>query len=204
MNLKDSAERRLKMTGSLNKKSRVKLISRMIKKGGSILDIGSAEGNFGVELKKQGYKYSGVDYNEYLVKQCLKRELRVKTCDVSREKIPFKKGAFDLVWCSHVIEHLNPREQIHLSEEISRVTKKGGIAIIFAPTPYHWYFWDEETHVRPCTHAQLSKHLRNFNFEIIKAKYTLTRFFPNSWQRFLRLPPLRWFLWETFVIAKKK
>jgi hypothetical protein len=95
-------------------------------------------------------------------------------------------------------------EQIHVMSEISRVLKKGGKAFIFAPTPYNWYFWDDETHVRPCTHGQLINLAENFNLKPLEARYTLTRYFPDSLQRWLRLPPLRFFLWTVYMVAKKQ
>ena len=48
------------------------------------------------------------------------------------EDLPFKNEEFDLVFCSHVLEHVN-NEHKSLSE-ISRVTKENGTIIIGMPT----------------------------------------------------------------------
>lgn len=48
------------------------------------------------------------------------------------EEIPFKNEEFDLVFCSHVLEHVNDKEKS--ISEINRVLKKDGIVIIGMPT----------------------------------------------------------------------
>ncbi len=204
MKLKNYFERKRGTSSGKRKANwKIKKLNNFVKRGMKVLDVGCATG-FLKDLIKTKVDYYGVDYNDYFVKYCNKKGLNVKKCDLAKEKLPFKDESFDIVWCSHFIEHLSTREQINAAEEISHVLKKGGVLFIFAPTPYHWYFWDDETHVRPCTHAQLRKLFSNFGLEVIEAKYSLTRFFPNSLQRFLRLPPLRWFLWETYVILRKR
>ena len=107
-------------------------------------------------------------------------------------------------FCRHVIEHVPTDGQLKLVSEISRVLKPGWTTMILWPTAYHWYFWDDPTHYRPCTHGQFYHLANDFGLNIIECKYSLTRFFSNNLQRFLRLPPLRWFLWEVFLVAKKK
>ena len=102
-----------------------------------------------------------------------------------------------------MIEHLNSREQNFAMKEFSRILKKEGVLILFAPTPYHWYFWDDHTHVRPCTHGQLEHLALDSGFSEAKAKYSKLRFFSHKMQKWLRLPPIRFFLWEVYLVAKK-
>lgn len=204
MNLKNYASRKLEKTKIKRQGWRYKKISKYVKNNCSILDIGCASGFLYDLLKNKNIKYSGIDYNKHFVDYNKKRGLDVKQCDVSKEKLPFEDNSFDIVYCSHVIEHINTREQINFMSEISRVLKRGGKAMIFAPTPYHWYFFDDETHIRPCTHGQLTKLGRNFDLKLVEAKYSKLRFFPNSMQKYLRLPPIRFFLWEVYYIGKKQ
>lgn len=205
MNLKYYAKRRTKINSNfIKKKWKIYKITKYIKKKQKILDIGCATGDLSEIISKR-IKYFGIDYNENFVEYCIKnKKLDVKQCDVSTGKLPFEDNFFDFIYCSHVIEHINTKEQLNFMKELSRICKKNAIIFILAPTPYHWYFWDDETHIRPCTHGQLAKLAKNFQFKIIENKYSLTRFFPNNFQKILRLPPLRWFLWETYLIAKKK
>jgi hypothetical protein len=75
--------------------------------------------------------------------------------------------------------------------------------LVFAPTPYHWFFWDNDTHVRPCTHGQLQSLAKDVGFKSSVGKYSLLRFFPSTIQTIARVTPLRCFLWETYLVAKK-
>lgn len=62
--------------------------------------------------------------------------------------------------------------------------------MLFTPTPYTWYFWDDPTHQRPSTHGSLEHLAKDTGLRVIESKYSNTRFFPQSAQKWLRLPPL--------------
>jgi len=173
-------------------------------KGKSVLDVGCANGSLSDLIFASKSSYFGLDYNDYFLNLCKKRKLNVQKCDVSKEKLPFRDSSFDAVWCSHILEHMSTYEQVFFFKEISRVLKKRGRLFLFAPTPYHWYFWDDETHVRPCTHGQLLNLAKNFDLKPIEAKYSLTRGLSNQLQKWLRLPPLRFILWTVYLVAEKK
>jgi SAM-dependent methyltransferase len=52
-------------------------------------------------------------------------------CRVDIQALPFRDATFDLVWCSHVLEHVpSDRQAMH---EIRRVLKDGGSAVIQVP-----------------------------------------------------------------------
>lgn len=48
------------------------------------------------------------------------------------EKLPYKNEKFDILYCSHVLEHVNDEQKALI--EINRVLKKSGVAIIAMPT----------------------------------------------------------------------
>jgi SAM-dependent methyltransferase len=52
-----------------------------------------------------------------------------------RAQWPWQDGTVDFVHCSHFIEHLEPAERIHFANELWRVLKPGGTAVLIAP---HW------------------------------------------------------------------
>lgn len=172
-----------------------------ITKKHKVLDIGCAAGKLSQLMPKESYY--GVEYNDDLVKFAQEKGLRVKQCDISSEKLPFRDNTFDLVWFRHVIEHLQVREQLWVMREIRRVLKKDGMVVVFAPTPYHWFFWDNCTHVRPCTHGQLETLAKDCGFSRVEGKYSLIRSLPRVFQRLLRVTPLRFFLWEVYMTAEK-
>ena len=60
------------------------------------------------------------------------------------EHIPFEDETFDVVYCSHVLEHVN--DERRSLEEMRRVLKKNGTLIIGMPTAtMAWISWMTET-----------------------------------------------------------
>src|SRR4030065_882711 len=56
----------------------------------------------------------------------------VLTIDV-KKTLPFKNDEFDMVYCSHLLEHLNQKEARLFLNECRRVLKKGGIMRVVVP-----------------------------------------------------------------------
>lgn len=54
-------------------------------------------------------------------------------CDLGKSKWPFDHNSVEEVHCSHMLEHLTPKERIHFANELYRVMKKGAKASIVTP-----------------------------------------------------------------------
>ena len=67
----------------------------------------------------------------------LTKGVDVKRVDLNREKLPFKAGSFDCVFCGEVLEHVVDTER--LLGEMKRVLRKGGILLITVPNIANWY-----------------------------------------------------------------
>ena len=63
--------------------------------------------------------------------------------------IPYPDNYFDIVHCSHVIEHLSYPDVIYSIEELFRIVKTGGIVIIRSPLVANHRFYNDIDHVRP-------------------------------------------------------
>ncbi len=172
---------------------------RLIPKNGKILDAGCAGGALSRFIEKK--RYYGIDINPYLIKECQSRGLKIKKGSIT--KIPFGSNIFSGIYCSHVIEHLGVRDQQKAMNEFFRVLKKKGKIVLFAPTPYNWYFFDDPTHERPLTHGSLSIIAKNAGFTQVKTFYTKVRFLPEFIQRYLRVIPLPFLFWEVGIVATK-
>jgi SAM-dependent methyltransferase len=57
---------------------------------------------------------------------------RVRYLDV-RKKFPWREGAFEFVYTSHLLEHLYPMEALQCLREVHRVLKRGGTLRIAIP-----------------------------------------------------------------------
>jgi ubiquinone/menaquinone biosynthesis C-methylase UbiE len=122
------------------------------------LDVGCGTGGFLeiVERSNPAIHTVGVDLGtppEFLAQGTFLRG--------SALALPFAADSFDLVACSHVIEHLNDPEGC--VRELMRVTKPGGIVYIETPSPRSaWVplfntFWDDPTHIRPYSKTALRR-----------------------------------------------
>lgn len=69
-----------------------------------------------------------------------------------KDGIPFPDNSIEMIFCSHLIEHLNDEESIEFLQECLRVVKKGSIITIRVPVfssvgaifPGHKTFWNRE------------------------------------------------------------
>jgi len=124
-----------------------------LKKGSSILDLGSGDQFLRNEFSKREISYFSLDINDL---------------DFEKDKFSFKDNKFDLVISLAVLEHLkNP--DIFL-DEIRRVLKDE--SYLFLSTPNWKYskntFYDDVTHVKPYSPESLNEILSIKNFKDIK------------------------------------
>ncbi len=123
---------------ALHKK--VKLISKLNKAPGTILDIGAGTGDFLIRAKKEGWIIFGSEPNTQAKKLANQKGLDLKS-DTSK----FEDATFDVITMWHVLEHVpNLQDQI---KEIKRLLKPNGYAVIAVPNfksydaQYYKSFW---------------------------------------------------------------
>lgn len=92
-----------------------------------ILDVGCGEGVMVEEYSKKGYDITGVDLN-YGSKHVIRGDAR---------SLPFKDGRFDIVLALDVLEHVDYNDQHKVLEEMKRVLKPNGKALISVPNLAH-------------------------------------------------------------------
>jgi SAM-dependent methyltransferase len=103
--------------------------------------------------------------------------------------MPFKDERFDLIHCSHLVEHLVPQDLYGLLCEVDRVLKRGGVFVISAPLLWHG-FYDDLSHIRPYPPSVFRKYMcasgaRNTTRRAIPGEYVVE----NLQYRYTRRPP---------------
>jgi 2-polyprenyl-3-methyl-5-hydroxy-6-metoxy-1,4-benzoquinol methylase len=115
-----------------------KVQERIDFKNKKILDVGCGVGMFLKQFKKLGAEVFGVDVDKHKIDIAIKKYENVQVAPA--EKLPFKKGTFDIVWLHEVIEHVEDDKKV--VSEAMRVLKPRGRLVIFAPNR----LWPFETH----------------------------------------------------------
>jgi 2-polyprenyl-3-methyl-5-hydroxy-6-metoxy-1,4-benzoquinol methylase len=111
-----------------------RIFSLLPKKGGKkrILDAGCGPGLHSSILKKKGFDVYSIDIDKEKVKFLKKSPFKLKVYQGDITNTNFKKGFFDYIVCSDVIEHIkNDKKAI---KELSRILKKGGNLILTVPS----------------------------------------------------------------------
>lgn len=104
--------------------------------GADVLELGSGTGiqlKFisGVAKSAVGIDVQNGQYSEHRI---------ANVRDYDGKTIPFPDDSFDLVFSSHVLEHLTDEPQLY--SEMARVLRPGGTAIHVVPTSaWRWWSW---------------------------------------------------------------
>ncbi len=123
---------------SLNKK--VRLISKLNKGQGMLLDIGAGTGDFLVVAKKKGWNVSGTEPNHQAKELAKQKEITLEAATKN-----FEDSTFDIITMWHVLEHVSDLE--NQIKELRRLLKPEGHLIIAVPNyksyDAHYYksFW---------------------------------------------------------------
>lgn len=113
-----------------------------------ILDLGCGMGGLSTALALEGAKVTSLDYNaaycEITRLRGQRYDLNFRPVNAAGENLPFASGAFDIVICMDVLEHVQQPEK--LLAEVSRVLGPEGLLYITAINRYA--FNDPHYHVK--------------------------------------------------------
>jgi ubiquinone/menaquinone biosynthesis C-methylase UbiE len=120
----------------------VRLISLLREKVGnpgslSILDVGCGVGSYHPLLKDSVGKVTGIDPSSACIEEGRKNNPEVDYFDYSGSTMPFGDGTFDASFAICVMHHVPPQQWDEFSREMVRVTRKGGLVVIFEHNPYN-------------------------------------------------------------------
>ncbi len=111
-------------------RSKIKIINTVLaqeKIKDRIVDLGSGNGVIASKLKGE---VTCVDYDDELLKACRAKSMKAVKADLEKE-LPFEDGYASCILSIDSIEHL--KDPDHFLKEMKRITRKGGICIIFTP-----------------------------------------------------------------------
>jgi len=98
---------------------------------GPVLDLGCGTGAHAIRLARRGYDIVAVDLSETGVRAAKDRFVREGLPGwfvvANAEELPFRSGAFEVLWSSLLLHHFPKLET--LPEELARVTRKKLVAL---------------------------------------------------------------------------
>jgi len=108
-------------------------MSKFIKSGGKVLEIGFGEGSLLCILSERFETY-GADISEENIRRVKNKTLKIKFKLINIDgKIPYQNEYFDGFIATEVLEHMSDKELLVCADEIYRILKSGGYAIITVP-----------------------------------------------------------------------
>ena len=132
-----------------------KIASQYCKQGMKILDVGAGKGGFAQILGEPNVYL--LDGNPESI-ECLKKKYKNVFQHLLPEALPFEDQFFDVIHCSHIIEHLDPSSLYASLKEFDRCLKPKGKLIVSTPLLYPG-FYDDLSHVKPYTPWTLRHYL---------------------------------------------
>jgi methionine biosynthesis protein MetW len=100
-----------------------------------VLDLGCSGGRLGERLRKQGHEVTGVEIES--IPGTAQRLDRLVIADLEKGLPPEVATGYDVVVAGDVLEHVRFPER--LLEEMRRVVRSGGSAVVSVPNFGHWY-----------------------------------------------------------------
>ena len=138
-------------------------------KGLNILDIGSGLCNYYPEnVNESKNVYFACDLSDELSELLEKRGINFIRGDMLKDKLALKENSFDIIICSHVIEHIEDPSNILF--EINKLLKTSGI--LFLKTPdikvVKWNFFNDFTHKKAYTKNSLLEQIESDSLRVEK------------------------------------
>jgi len=120
----------------------------------NVLDIGCGRGEFVELLMENGVGVQGIDLNEDMVGYCQDNGLPVLQMDLFKYLDGLEDNSLDGIFAAQVIEHLEPKSLIHLSQLCYKKLKPSGTLVFETINPGNvqaictWFYLDP-SHIRP-------------------------------------------------------
>ncbi len=124
------------------------------KPGRPVLDLGCGRGEWLALLAENGLQAEGVDCNRLMVQACSEQGLAAREADLFDHLRQTPDESLGAVTAFHLVEHLDFESQVRLLDEMLRVLRPGGIAIVETPNARNLLvsggdFYRDPTHRNP-------------------------------------------------------
>jgi O-antigen chain-terminating methyltransferase len=132
---------------------------------GRVLDLGCGRGEFLELMRENGIPARGVEASLESVAYCRSKGLDVEQGDLFAALTALPEQSEDAIFCSQVVEHLDPMRLPEMVRLCASRLRSGGILAIETPNPaclaiFATYFYLDPTHTRPVPSDLLAHYMR--------------------------------------------
>lgn len=103
----------------------------------SILDVGCGVGTYHPLLRGEVGQIAGIDLSRDCIEEAASNNPDVAYKHYSGTKFPFADKTFDVSFAVCVMHHVPPEQWTTFASEMARVTRKGGLVVVFEHNPYN-------------------------------------------------------------------
>ncbi|SES97595.1 Methyltransferase domain-containing protein [Oceanobacillus limi] len=122
------SERSMSMWNEGSRKGIIPFLSKHIKEGSHILDVGCGDGYGSYKLKQAGYKVTGIDLSNEMIKKARAQGNDIRFLQGDVTSLPFESNHFDGMMSINVLEWTEvPANAL---KELKRVLKKDGLLCV--------------------------------------------------------------------------
>lgn len=167
-----------------------------MEQGMKVLEAGSGPAHDSIVFAEKGANVTAVDLSKNALRNAkriyseLGRSIITLRADIMN--LPFGDGYFDLSWNAGVLEHFNDHELEKVFKEMVRVTKKGGIILVFVPNKL--YFWYQ-------IHLKMAKK-RQYEFERAYSIFKLKKLFKANGLKHIKVSGVHIHPAPSFIVPK--
>lgn len=171
----------------------LKMVTKYIPKGSSVLEIGGGEGIFLDMLKKSGYDVELIEPSVSASQRAAKRGLNVQNDYF--QNVSFNKK-YSLICMAHVLEHVD--DPLHAIDQIKQLLAPGGF-ILLAQTNFKgfmpwllkadWYAWVPDQHFTHFSLAGLRFLARKSSLSVSTYKYSRLVHDPSIYHQTIKYIP---------------
>ena len=127
----------------------------------SVLDIGCGRGEFLEMMRQAGVAARGIDLSNESVALCRQKGLEAEVADLFAYLADLPECSLDGIFCSQVVEHLDPARLPEAIRLAASRLERGGILAVETPNPeclaiFATHFYLDPTHTRPVPHPLMA------------------------------------------------
>jgi SAM-dependent methyltransferase len=146
--------------------------------GARALELGCGACQFGIKVAMRGAAVTGLDFSmaqlQHAPAHFEESGVRFPVVQANGERIPFRDGSFDLVFCDHGV--MGFADPLLTVPEVARVLRRGGRFAFNGTTPWIWVAWGDQEEELPASRLMRSDYYGMRSIDVADPSWRTTEF----------------------------